>query len=56
VEDNLDLQLLHAGLDRGKANLSITLHGVAVPGIEERPRFPHRNVERRAQVLDRTGA
>src|SRR4029077_3129568 len=48
MEDNLDLQLLHAGLDSGKANFSIPLHGMAVAGIDECSWLPHRNVERRS--------
>src|SRR5262245_44218690 len=49
MEDNLDLQLLHAGLDGGKANLSIALHGMAVPGVDERSGLPHWDVQRRSR-------
>src|SRR4029077_12840010 len=48
MEDNLDLQLLPAGLDSGKANFSIPLHGMAVAGVDECSWLPHRNVERRS--------
>src|SRR6516165_2663458 len=47
VEDNLDLQFLHAGLDGGNTNLSIALHGMAIPGVDERSGLPHWNVQRR---------
>src|SRR5690348_6918071 len=48
VEDDLDLQLLHAGLDGGEADLTIALHSVAVARIDECSRLPHWYVERRS--------
>jgi len=48
VEEYLDSQLLHAGLDGGGADLAIALHGMAVARIDERSRLPHWYVERRS--------
>ena len=48
VEEHLDTQLLHAGLDGSEADLAIALHGMAVTRIDESSRLPHWYVERRS--------
>jgi hypothetical protein len=48
VEEHLDLQFLHAGLDCGEADLAIALHSMAVARIDERSRLPHWYVECRS--------
>src|ERR1700738_4126277 len=48
VQDHLDADFLHAGLERGERNLAVALPRMAVARINERPGLPYRKVQRRA--------
>jgi hypothetical protein len=48
VQHDLDQHLLHPGFERGKADLTVALHGMRVAAVDQCTGLPNRQVQCRA--------